>query len=473
MPPEGIDSLDAASLKGLVLSLMARINELASQNNSLQSRIDELLKQISTLLARIGELEGRSGKPPKTPTNSSLPPSSGQKANVADNSGEKKKCRKGRPGVARELCPNPDVTRDIFAERCDCGGKVSPKGQVLAHAYDHVELPPIKPLTTRTNLYSGGCSCCGKTVTAKAPADMPPGSPFGPGIVALVTYLHACQMVSYARLAEMLDGLFGLKISEGAIANMLARTAEPFAECAEKIAETVRNSPVIASDETSARVKGKTHWQWTFVAATAVVHLIAPTRGKIVPKEFLNGARPKVWISDRLPAQCNHADAHQFCLAHLTRDAQYAIDAGDSVFAPAFKAFLQRACAIGRRRPNLADSTLKAYARTLERELDCLLELEPTNGEGRHLRDAIIVDARDKLLVFMRRRDVEPTNNGSERTLRPSVIFRKVTNCFRSEWGAKVYADICSIVSTGRLNGRSPLAAIRAALTGQFEPASP
>jgi transposase len=308
---------------------------------------------------------------------------------------------------------------------------------VLVHAYDHVELPPIKPLTTRTNLYSGDCSCCGKTVTAKAPADMPPGSPFGPGVVALVTYLHACQMVSYARLAEMLDGLFGLEISEGAIANMLARTAEPFAECAEKIAETVRNSPVIASDETSARVKGKTHWQWTFVAAKAVVHLIAPTRGKVVPKDFLNGARPEVWISDRLPAQCNHADAHQFCLAHLTRDAQYAIDAGDSVFAPAFKAFLQRACAIGRRRPNLADSTLKAYARILERELDCLLELEPTNGEGRHLRDAIIVDARDKLLVFVRRRDVEPTNNGSERTLRPSVIFRKVTNCFRSEWGAK------------------------------------
>ncbi|MGH6690620.1 MAG: IS66 family transposase [Gammaproteobacteria bacterium] len=271
----------------------------------------------------------------------------------------------------------------------------------------------------------------------------------------------------------MLDGLFGLKISEGAIANMLARTAAPFAECAEKIAEVVRNSPVIASDETSARVKGKTCWQWTFVAAKAVVHLIAPTRGKIVPKEFLNGARPEVWISDRLPAQCNHAGSHQFCLSHLTRDAQYAVDAGDSVFAPAFKAFLKRACEIGRRRPNLADSTIKAYARTLERELDRLLALEPTDAEGRHLRYAIILDARDKLLVFMTRRDVEPTNNGSERTLRPSVIFRKVTNCFRSEWGAKVYADICSIVSTGRLHGRSPLVAIRDALTGRFEPATP
>jgi transposase len=114
---------------------------------------------------------------------------------------------------------------------------------------------------------------------------------------------------------------------------------------------------------------------------------------------------------------------------------------------------------------------MKAYARTLERQLDRLLELEPSNAEGRHLRDAIIVDVRDKLLVFMRRRDVEPTNNGSEQKLRLSVIFRRVTNGFRSEWGAKVYADLCSIVATGRLHGRSPLAAIRAALAGQFKPA--
>jgi transposase len=472
MPPERIDSLNAASLRALVLSLVAKIDELAGQNNSLQARIDELLKQINALLARIAELEARAGKPPKTPTNSSQPPSSGQKANVADKFGTKKKCRKGRPGVARELCPNPDVTRDIFAEHCDCGGKVPRKGQVLAHAYDHVELPPIKPITTRNNLYKGDCSCCGKSVTAKPPADMPPGSPFGPGIVALVTYMHGCQMVSYSRLAEMLEDLFGLKISEGAIANMLARAAKPFAQCAEAIHETVRNSPVIASDETSARVKGKTWWQWVFGTATAVAHVIVPTRGKIVPIQFLNGARPEVWISDRLAAQCNHAEQHQVCLSHLIRDAQYAIDAGDIVFAPPFKAFLQRACEIGGRRPHLADSTMKAYARDLERQLDRLLELEPTNHEGRHLRDAIIVDVRDKLLVFMRRRDVEPTNNGSEQKLRPSVVFRKVTNCFRSEWGAKLYADLCSIVSTGRLHGRSPLAAIREALTGRLKPAA-
>jgi hypothetical protein len=117
---------------------------------------------------------------------------------------------------------------------------------------------------------------------------------------------------------------------------------------------------VIASDETSARVTGKTWWQWTFGCATAVYHLIAPTRGKCVPTAFLAGAKPKMRLSDRLPAQLRHAEEHQFCLAHLIRNAQYAIDHGDTVFAPGFKALLEDACALGRRRGDLADATIVA-----------------------------------------------------------------------------------------------------------------
>ena len=450
MGPEKID-WHSDDVKPLAL-------ELLRQNSELTARVAELVAQNKALLARIAELEH--GKPLKTPDNSSLPPSRGQKGNVAEPT-RANKTRKGRPGAARALAENPDATRDIYAERCACGTALAEPGQELARAWDHVDLPPI---TTRLNLFRATCPCCKAGVTAQAPADMPEGSPFGPGIRAAVAYLHGCQMVSFKRLTELCEGLFGLTISQGAISNMLARMARPFGVAAEQIAVTVRASEVIASDETSARVKGKTHWQWTFGCATAVYHVIAPTRGKCVPTDFLAGARPKVWLSDRLPAQCTHAEAHQFCLAHLIRDAQYAIDHGDTIFAPQFKAFLKDACAVGHRRPDLADSTIAAHRRRLDRELDRLLDLEPTDVEGSHLRAAIVVTASDKLLVFLTRRDVEATNNNSERALRPSVIFRKVTNGFRSNWGAKVYADLCSIVATARLAGRTALAAIRHAI---------
>lgn len=446
----------------LVASLLARIDLLMAQIAARDERIDELTAQNKALLTRIAELEAKLGGPPKTPDNSSIPPSRGQKANTEPPANKKK--RKGRPGAARQLAENPDATRRFYAGQCACGAALGEAGQELAKEYDHIDIPPIRPVTTRIELFRAVCPCCKARVTANAPADMPEGTPFGPGITSMIAYLHGCQMIGYKRLTEVCEGLFGLRISQGGIANMLGRVGEAIAAPAERIAAEVRASEVIASDETSARVKGKTWWQWTFGCATAVYHVIAPTRGKCVPTDFLGGVKPKMWLSDRLAAQLGHAEEHQFCLAHLIRDAQFAIDHGDTIFAPAFKALLQDACAVGRRRHELADATIAAHRRRLERELERLLALKPTDAAGRKLRDTVYVDCTDKLFVFLKRRDTEPTNNESERALRPSVLFRKVTNGFRSEWGAKTYADLCSIVETGRRNGRSALTAIRNAL---------
>ena len=222
--------------------------------SELISLILTLVEQNSALAARVAALEAKLNIPPKTPDNSSLPPSTGQKTNRLDTP---KPPRRGRPGVTRALDPNPDHVRNVYAKTCSgCGARLAKAGQPDVHAYDHIDLPPIRPVRTRINLHRCACPRCGKRVTATPPADMPPGSPFGPGIVALVVYLHTSQMVSYNRLVEMFEGLFGLTLSEGAIANMLARPAKPFAVAGQIIETDVRSAPVIASDETSARVQG-------------------------------------------------------------------------------------------------------------------------------------------------------------------------------------------------------------------------
>src|SRR5277367_4685169 len=97
MAPEKIDSL-ADDVKPLVLALLR-------QNSVLTVRVDELLAQNKALLARIADLEAKRGKPPKTPDNSSLPPSRGQKGGVAEAT-RVKKARKGHPGAARALAEN-------------------------------------------------------------------------------------------------------------------------------------------------------------------------------------------------------------------------------------------------------------------------------------------------------------------------------------------------------------------------------
>jgi transposase len=68
---------------------------------------------------------------------------------------------------------------------------------------------------------------------------------------------------------------------------------------------------------------------------------------------------------------------------------------------------------------------------------------------------------RDCLFVFLYRPDVSPTNNISERYLRPSVVHRKVIGSFRSGWGARAYAAIASVIHTAALQNLSPFVAIQ------------
>ncbi len=426
---------------------------------------EDLVALILALTARITALEARLGGPAKTPDNSSLPPSKGQKPNLPD---RPKKPRPGHPGVARALAEHPDRIIEARLASCPhCSHALGPADLPDLHAYDHIELPPIHPVVTRINRHRGVCPCCHRRITAPAPEGFEPGSPFGPGLCALIIHLHVTQALGFERLARLLAEAFGVSISEGAIANILARAEAPLLAAAVPIAAAVRASPVVGSDETSARVGGKTWWQWVLLSSTAICHLIADTRAASVVTTFMAGARPQVWVADRYAGQLGHGAVRQMCLAHLLRDAKYAIEEGCTVFAPGFRLLLLRAVAIGKRRHRLKDSTLTQYRVDLEKRLDRLLSgPKPKPKAARRLFRAMRRDRAD-LFRFVSRRDVPYTNNACERALRPSVIFRKVTNCFRAEWGAKVYAAAASVIATGRLYGLTALAAIRAALAGK------
>jgi transposase len=261
-----------------------------------------------------------------------------------------------------------------------------------------------------------------------------------------------------------MSDLLGLEISEGALANMLEASGDAFARQTSLIRDRLLSGTILQSDETSARVGKKTWWTWVFHNGDSACFCIRPSRGKAVVEEFLGEVRPDFWVSDRFGAQMGWArTGHQACLAHLLRDVQYAIDAGDGAFAPAIKKLLKQAVAIGRGRDRLKDSTLVAYAAKLEAKLGRLLQIEPANRQGQKLL-RIIKKYRQNLFVFVTNRALPPTNNGSEQALRPCVIFRKITNCFRSQWGAKLYADVRSVFETARRRRIPILQSIRLTL---------
>ena len=271
---------------------------------------------------------------------------------------------------------------------------------------------------------------------------------------------------------RLLDEVFGIGISEGAIAKLIARAQTPLAASAAAkagIAAEVRASPVVASDETSARVEGKNRWQWVVLSSTAVHHLIADSRGAAVLSDFLGETKPEVWVADRYAAQAGHAHERQLCLAHLLRDAQYAIDSGDTGFAAAFYKLLQRAVGIGRRRAELKDTTLAQYRADLDRRLDRLLAASPNTEAGRKLAQGH-PQMPWRSLSF-RHPSRCPRH---QQRLRAGAAAQRhlpqiVTGGFRSKWGAHTYATAASVIATGRLHGHSALQALQAALAASSQ----
>ena len=234
----------------------ALIAALTAQLAAARGRIAAQDARIAALEARLDELT----RPPKTPGNSSKPPSQGQKPDRPA-PGADRPPRKSRPGVGRMLHPDPDRVVDARLAACPkCQAAFPQASQTPQQVYERIELPPVKPDVTQVRLFGGRCACCGERVSAAAPAGLEPGSPFGQSIAALVVYLHYAHAIGMERLATVMDEIFSLSISEGAISNMLARAREPLLAAAATIRETVLASPVVCSDETSARVSGKTWW---------------------------------------------------------------------------------------------------------------------------------------------------------------------------------------------------------------------
>jgi transposase len=456
--------IDALSREVGILS--ARGAHLEAENAALREENACLKAENMALRGRVAELEAKLGLPPKTPDNSSTPPSRGQKS-----SGEEKKSpekRKSHPGAHRPLHPHPTSWRDVPARACQhCGADVSGTVQMACEAYDHIEIPAITPDVTRVTLYGGVCSCCAKRFKAAPPADMPTGSPFGANLRALVIYLRFTQGIALERLTILLSDVLGLDISEGAIVNMLDAARDCFATQMNAIRTRLLSGTALESDETGLRVGKKNWWLWVFHHEDSAVFVAKPSRGKKVVADFLGDWRPDFWVSDRYGGQLGWAAReNQVCLAHLIRDAQYAIDAGDTVFAPDFRHLLGRACRIGRRREKLADSTLRAYQAKLEKRLDDLMARKPTHEAGIKFQQ-VIRKVRRHLFVFMTNRALPPTNNGSERSLRPCVTYRKITNGFRTPWGAELYANIRSVIETGRRRAIGALDAIRLTIAGK------
>src|SRR5262245_36310939 len=435
-----LDELSRADLQALVKELLVEVQRLQAENRELKAALE------------------KGGRPPATSRNSSQPPSRDEKSNLPVGHKPKKLGPPfGHAPKTRPLVDNPDRIIEAAVEWCQhCQANL--RAVILRAVVRHqlTELPPVKPVVVETQQHEVVCPGCQRATRGALPEGLEAGRRFGPRLAATVVYLKHEQHLSYERVTQVCRDLWGVEVSEGGASAILRRAGEAAQPRAVAIGVQVSQSAVIGSDETSARVAGRNWWQWVFLSVVGVYYLIRPSRSAKVIAEVMGEQQAACWVCDCFSAQLKApAQRLQLCLAHQLRDLQRLLEQRPRLhWARAMQALLREAIHLWKRRAELHPQGYARRVTEVERRLDRLLKRPVHGTEARRLWERYRLH-REHLLVFLHFPGVPPDNNACERALRPSVIHRKVTNGFRSAWGAHAYAALATIIETAKLQGHA------------------
>jgi transposase len=445
-----------------------------TRNDLAQMSRDELIDLILAEHAQLESLRAdyealkmkleKGKKPPMNSNNSSQPPSRDQKSNLP---ARRKKHRhgppQGHPKHERELVAEPDHVVEVKPLACkQCQTDMSKTATALADVNQITELPEAKAEVIEVRQYTATCPCCGQEQISEPPVGLEMNRTFGARLEGTVVYYRQEQHMSYKRTKSALRDLHGVEISQGGIDQIMQRGGKSAMEQVAPIQAEIQESAVVHCDETGSRVDGQNWWQCVFCSTSAVFHVIRFNRSVDVIKSVMAEHEVDVWVSDCYSAQMKSpARQHQLCLAHQLRNLQVVIDCYPASFWPrAMQTLFRYAVHLYNQRDHLSPPEFLTQIQRVEQIYNWLLERSPEQPEAKRLLKRYH-KYRDCLFVFLHRTDVCPTNNVSERNLRPSVIHRKVIGCFRSGWGAQAYAAIASVIGTAALKGISPFDAIQ------------
>jgi transposase len=436
-------------------------DDLARMNRD--ELIDLVLEKQSEIEALRLKME-KNKKPPTNSGNSSQPPSKDQKSNRPK---EKRKHRHGPPmghvKYERKMVAEPDHIVEVKPQTCKhCQTDLAGVESRLKDVNQISELPEAKAEVIEVRQFEVACPCCGQKQTGEPPAGLEMERSFGSRLEATVVYYRQQQHMSYERTKKALSDLHGVKLCEGSIDKITQRAGKEALQQAQLIQEAIRSSAVVYSDETGCRVDSQNWYQWVFSSAKAVLHVARFDRSVDVIKEVMADHKAEVWVSDVYSAQIKApARERQLCMAHQLRNLQAVIDLYPQAFWPkAMQVLFRSAVHLHNERDQLPPGEFEGRVKRLEKLCDRLLERSLEHPDEKRLRKRYLKH-RQCLFVFLHRKDVPPTNNISERYLRPSVIHRKVIGCFRSGWGADAYAAMASVIHTAGLTGCSPFEAIQ------------
>jgi transposase len=469
-----ISAADWAATPSSVQQLLLRLIE----------RLDQQSIEIAALKAEVAVLKAENAKlqeqVQRNSQNSSQPPSSDQgfKVSRKGKSGQSRGGQRGHIGHERYLYDVADCTavHEHYPRACQACGGVLSGSDPSPYRHQVVEIPAVMPEVVEHRFHQLVCPVCETLTRAPSSAIVTQGG-YGPRLSSLVVWLSGKAHQSHGQIVSLLDELFGVVLSTGMVSRLRQQFTTAMQPAMAAALSYMRQQPVLGMDETGwpqgnsdgQNAVQKRGWLWVMCSPWVSYFAIHLSRAQTVVKALLGPDYPGFVGSDRCPSY-NPLPLHQrqICWAHLKRDFT-AMAERAGVSAEIGQDLLDIESAVFDLWHDLRNGVigrigLAEQIRPLRLALQQILrEAASFDDKGKTPLDktartcAKILTLEPALWTFVSQSGVEPTNNASERALRPAVLWRKGSFGSQSQNGAEFVATILTVITSLKAQNRPVL----------------
>ena len=462
-----LESIDVDDAIDNVKQLLEKEPDLSP---ALKSALNVMLLLVSILLNRVTLNSKNSSKPPssdpnrkKEGRNKSNKPSGGQKDHV---------------GTTLTKVDDPDVVQVIKIDRRTLPkGNYKERGFITRQVFD-IDISRLVTEYRAQQLENEQGQC----FVAPFPKDVGKSVQYGKQLKAHAVYLSQYQLLPYKRIKDYFTELLHIPLSEGSLYNFNCQAYEQLAEFEMIAKEQLAHAHCAHADETGININGKRHWlhsvsnnQWTHFYPHEKRGTEAMNAIGILPR--FHG----ILCHDHWKPYYRYNFIHALCNAHHLRELTRAWEQDKQGWSKEMKQLLEdiniAVNNAGGALPNTeANHYRQRYRELLKKaERECPPPEKPVHkqrgrikrSKARNLLERLI-NFEDDVLRFMENPAVPFTNNEAENVIRMTKVQQKISGCFRSMDGAKIFCRVRGYLSTCRKQGVTASHAMTLVFEGQL-----
>jgi len=433
----------------------------------------ELLVLIITLLVNRLKLNSRnSSKPPSRDPN--------RKKEHKPKGDRKAGGQKGHEGVTLQKIDDPDNIEEIKIDRQTLprGEKYKGAGYEARQVFDIVISRVVTEYRAQILVDSNE-----NQFVASFPKGVTKAVQYGASLKAHSVYMSQYQLIPYKRIEDYFCEQLQIPVSAGSVYNFNKEAydlAEPFEV---KVKVNLAESALLNVDETGININGDGYWLhstsnglWTYFFPHKKRGTDAMNAIDILPQ--FEGTL----CHDHWKPYYKYDCIHALCNAHHLRELTKVWEDEKHQWAKDMRELLEEIChavnnAGGLLTIDESEEYQQKYILILQNADSECPPPDATNRKGkrgpvkktkaRNLLERLL-KYKDDVLRFMDDIIVPFTNNLGERDIRMTKVQQKISGCFRSMQGAKIFCRVRSYLSTCRKQGVKSSEALELLFRGEL-----